>query len=114
MTNIAVRSGTNQLHGSLYEFFRNSKLDANQYFARGQGRPLAAFGANTYGFAVGGPVLLPKLYDGRNRTFWFMNYEGSKEGNAIDFIGSSPTEKCVPAISAKCRRRSTIPPRSPP
>jgi hypothetical protein len=93
MTNIAVKSGTNQLHGSLYEFFRNSKLDANQYFARGQGRNLAAFGANTYGFAVGGPVMIPKLYDGRNRTFWFTNFEGSKEGNAIDFIGSSPTAK---------------------
>lgn len=54
MTNIMVKSGTNQLHGSLYEFFRNSKLDANQYFARGQGRKLAAFGANTFGFALGG------------------------------------------------------------
>lgn len=93
MTNIAVKTGSNELHGSLYEFFRNSKLDANQYFARGQGRSLAAFGANTYGFAVGGPVMFPKLYDGRNRTFWFVNYEGSKEGNAIDFIGSSPTDK---------------------
>ncbi len=93
MTNISVKSGTNQLHGSLYEFFRNSKLDANQFFARGQGRPLAAFGANTYGVAAGAPVWIPGLYNGRNRTFWFANFEGSKEGNAIDFIGSSPTEK---------------------
>jgi hypothetical protein len=93
MTNIVVKSGTNQVHGTLYEFFRNSKLDANQYFARGQGRPLAAFGANTYGFAVGGPVWIPKLVDGRNRTFWFVNFEGSKEGNAIDFVGSTPTAR---------------------
>ena len=93
MTNIVVKSGTNQIHGTLYEFFRNSKLDANQYFARGQGRKLAAFGANTYGFAVGGPVVIPKLYDGRNRTFWFTNFEGAKEGNAIDFLGSTPTAK---------------------
>lgn len=93
MTNIVVKSGTNQIHGSMYEFFKNSKLDANAYFARGQGRKLAAFGANTYGFALGGPVFLPKLYDGRNRSFWFMNFEGSKEGNGIDFIGSTPTAK---------------------
>jgi len=93
MTNIMVKSGTNQLHGSLYEFFRNSKLDANQYFARGQGRNLAAFGANTFGFALGGPVVLPKIVDGRNRTFWFVNYEGSREGNAVDFVGSTPTAR---------------------
>ncbi len=91
MTNIVVRSGTNQIRGSLYEFFRNSKLDANQFFARGQGRPLAAFGSNTFGVAVGGPVWFPKLYNGKNRTFWFMNYEGSREGNAVDFTGSVPT-----------------------
>jgi hypothetical protein len=93
MTNMAIRSGTNALHGSLYEFFRNSTLDANQYFARGLNRPLAKYGSNTYGVAAGGPIFLPKLYDGRNRTFWFFNYEGSKEGNAIDRVNSTPTQK---------------------
>jgi hypothetical protein len=86
MTNIATRSGTNQIRGSLYEFFRNSRLDANQFFARGQGRRLAPYGANTFGVAVGGPIL-------KNRTFWFTNYEGSREGNAIDFTGSVPTAR---------------------
>jgi len=57
------------LHGTAYEFFRNSALDANLLFARGQGRKLAAFGANTFGFTLGGPVWIPKLYNGRNRTF---------------------------------------------
>ncbi len=93
MTNMAIRSGTNQIRGTLYEFFRNSKLDANQFFARGQGRPLAPYGSNTFGVAVGGPVLIPKLYNGKNRTFWFANYEGSREGNAIDFTGSVPTAR---------------------
>ncbi len=93
MTNMAIKSGTNQLHGTAYEFFRNSKLDANQFFQRGQGRRLAAFGANTYGFGVGGPVLIPKIYNGKNRTFFFVSFEGAKEGNAIDFTGSSPTAK---------------------
>lgn len=86
MTNIAIRSGTNEIHGSLYNFFRNSRLDANQFFARGQGRKLAPYGANTFGVAAGGPVI-------KNRTFWFTNYEGSREGNAIDFTGSVPTAR---------------------
>lgn len=93
MTNMAIKSGTNQLRGSMYEFFRNSALDANLFFARGQGRPLAAFGANTYGFAVGAPVLIPKLYNGKNRTFWFTSFEGAKEGNGLDRPNSVPTAK---------------------
>lgn len=93
MTNIVIRSGTNQIHGTAYEFFRNAALDANQFFARGQGRPLAAFGSNTFGGSVGGPLMLPRLYDGRNKTFWFTNYEGAREGNAIDFLGSTPTAR---------------------
>ncbi len=93
ITNMVIKSGTNSLHGSAYEFFRNSALDANLYFARGQGRPLAAFGANTFGFTLGGPVWIPKLYNGRNRTFWFTSYEGAREGNGQDNILSVPTAK---------------------
>jgi hypothetical protein len=93
VTNIVIKSGTNSLRGTLYHFFRNSALDANLYFARGQGRKLAAFGANTYGVAVGGPVMMPKLYDGRNRTFWFANFEGAREGNGIDNILTVPTAR---------------------
>jgi len=93
ITNIVIKSGTNSLHGTAYEFFRNSALDANLFFARGQGRKLAAFGANTFGFTLGGPVWIPKLYNGRNRTFWFTNYEGAREGNGQDNILSVPTAK---------------------
>src|SRR4029077_7948641 len=57
------------------------------------GRPLAAFSANTYGVAVGGPVLIPKVYDGRNKTFWFASFEGAREGNGQDNILSVPTAK---------------------
>jgi hypothetical protein len=91
ITNIVIKSGTNALRGTAYHFFRNSSLDANAYFARGQGRKLPAFGANTYGFALGGPVLIPKVYNGKNRTFWFTSFEGAREGNGIDNILSVPT-----------------------
>ena len=93
ISNMVIKSGTNTIHGSAYEFFRNSALDANLFFARGQGRPLAAFSANTFGFTLGGPVWIPKLYNGRNRTFWFASYEGAREGNGQDNILSVPTVK---------------------
>lgn len=72
---VSTRSGTNELHGTLYEFFRNDKLDARNFFLAGKTRRKR----NQYGFAGGGPVFIPKLYDGRNRTFWFANFEQQKE-----------------------------------
>ncbi len=93
ITNIVIKSGTNRVSGTAYNFFRNSSLDANQYFARGQGTKLAAFGANTFGIAIGGPIFLPKIYDGRNRSFWFVNFEGAREGNGIDRTANVPTAK---------------------
>ena len=70
-----VKSGTNQLHGSLYDFLRNNDLNARQFFD--QGAP-PAFRFNQFGATMGGPVLLPKLYNGRNRTFFFFSYEGDR------------------------------------
>src|SRR4029077_11155403 len=82
VVNISIKSGTNQLHGSFYEFLRNDKLDANDFFVNraGQGRPKLTF--NQYGFAVGGPVLLPHVYDGRDKTFFFVNFEGFRQRQA--------------------------------
>ncbi len=91
--NVVIKSGTNDLHGAAYEFFRNAALDANQYFARGRGQKLAAFGANTFGGSLGGPIVLPKLFNGRNHSFFYTNFEGSREGNAIDSILNVPTAK---------------------
>jgi hypothetical protein len=93
VTNMVIKSGTNSLRGTAYHFFRNSALDANLFFARGQGRKLAAFGANTYGFTLGGPVLIPGIYNGKNRTFWFTNFEGAREGNGQDNILTVPTAR---------------------
>ncbi len=78
--NVMIKSGTNDFHGSLYEFLRNDKLDSRLYFATGK----PSYRQNQFGFTVGGPVLIPKVYNGRNRTFWFFNYEGNRirQGNS--------------------------------
>ena len=57
-TNVVIKSGTNQLHGSAYEHLRNSAMDANLFFPRGRGQKLVPYGAHTYGFTVGGPIML--------------------------------------------------------
>ncbi len=74
--NISIKSGTRDLHGSVYEFLRNEKLDANEWFANRQNRGRVPFRQNQYGVAVGGPVVLPKIYQGRDKTFWFFSWEG--------------------------------------
>lgn len=81
---MVIKSGTNQLHGSFYHYLRNAALDANTYFGRGQGQDLAAFGANTYGATVGGPII-------KNKSFFFFSYEGAREGNAVNVRRSVPT-----------------------
>ncbi|MBI4890213.1 MAG: TonB-dependent receptor, partial [Acidobacteria bacterium] len=75
-----TKSGTNQLHGSAYEYLRNEKLDAGNFFApwvNGQ-KVRAPLRYNVYGATLGGPVRIPKLYNGRDRTFWFFAWEGSR------------------------------------
>ncbi len=74
---VTTKSGSNEFHGTLFEFLRNEKLDALNFFARTDA-PKPPFKLNQYGASLGGPVLLPK-YNGRNRTFFFANYEGYRE-----------------------------------
>ncbi len=74
--NVSIKSGTRDLHGSLYSFVRNDKFDANEFFANKQGRGKVPFRQNQYGLAIGGPVMLPKIYNGREKTFWFLGWEG--------------------------------------
>lgn len=72
---IVTKGGTNDLHGSVFEFNRNDAFDAKNFFTPA-GRPNQELRQNQFGFVVGGPVYIPKLYDGRNKTFWLANYEG--------------------------------------
>ncbi|HLJ14260.1 MAG TPA: TonB-dependent receptor [Bryobacteraceae bacterium] len=76
--NVITKSGTNDLHGTGWEFVRNNFFDARDFFA-----PPAAkqppYHQNQFGGELGGPVLIPKLYDGRNRTFFLVEYEGVRQ-----------------------------------
>ncbi|MBL8175233.1 MAG: TonB-dependent receptor [Bryobacterales bacterium] len=79
---IATKSGTNELHGSFFEFLRNSKMDANSWFGNAAGRPLGSFKRNEFGASAGGPLWIPKVYDGRNKSFFFFAYEGRRQRSA--------------------------------
>lgn len=81
--NLVFKSGGNRLHGSAYEFLRNSAFDANNFFSNRGGIPRARNVLNQFGATGGGPVVLPKLYDGHNRTFWFVNFEGLRDRRAL-------------------------------
>jgi hypothetical protein len=77
------KSGTNDLHGTVFDFLRNDKLDAAGW-AVNQRRPYigkSKVRQNEYGVSVGGPVVIPKLYNGKNRTFWFFTWNGYKQNN---------------------------------
>ncbi len=72
---VSVRAGTNRVQGTLYEFVRNDKLAANSFFNNRQGLPRQTRRYNRFGGTVGGPIWLPRLYDGRNQTFFFTSVE---------------------------------------
>lgn len=81
---ILTRSGTNSFHGTLFEYFRNDALDAKDWFVNANRLAKPALRQNDFGFVLGGPVLLPRFgeggpllgYNGRNKTFFFLSYEG--------------------------------------
>jgi hypothetical protein len=89
--NIVYKSGTNSLHGSVYDFLRNSYLDANNFFANRYGFPLPSFKRNQFGFSLGGPVYIPKLNHGRKKTFFFVDYEGLRQDSATPLLTTVPT-----------------------
>src|ERR1700730_6380274 len=73
--NATIKSGTNQFHGSAWNFLRNNKLDGRNYFDDPT-KPTPQYQQNQFGATLGGPIVIPHLYDGRNRTFFFVDYEG--------------------------------------
>ncbi len=89
--NVVTKSGTNDVHGSLYDFLRNNYFDANDFFANSAGEPIAPIRFNQFGGAIGGPVYIPKVYDGRNKTFFFFSYEGLRWVRSYTTTGTMPT-----------------------
>jgi hypothetical protein len=81
--NIVTRSGTNTIHGTVYEYFRNSKLDARNFFNTND-QPQDVFHNNQFGASLGGPIR-------KNKTFWFVSYEGQQEKVGIPTLGRVPT-----------------------
>jgi hypothetical protein len=93
-TNIVTKSGTSELHGSVFEFVRNAAFDARNFFDRqtvaNPGR-IPPFIRNEFGFTNGGPVVLPGLYNGRGRTFYFGQYQGFRQVLGTTQVVSVPT-----------------------
>ena len=88
-----MKSGTNQYHGTGFDYFVNEDLNAGDPFssngAGGKERPRNR--RNDFGGTLGGPVIIPKLYNGKNKTFFFFAYEQYLEGSQYNFIDTVPT-----------------------
>ncbi|MFO0363564.1 MAG: carboxypeptidase regulatory-like domain-containing protein [Acidobacteriota bacterium] len=87
--NVSTKGGSNQYHGALFEFLRNDKLDARPYFFKDpesptQTAPLKApYRQNQYGGTLSGPIVIPKLFNGKDRIFFMANYEGFKSRRSV-------------------------------
>lgn len=88
-----TKSGTNAIHGNLFENLRNNALDANGFFNNAERRPRGVLKQHDFGGTVGGPVYLPKIYNGRNKTFFFASYQGfrNRAGNTNPPFFTIPT-----------------------
>ena len=81
-TNVITKSGSDQVHGSLFEFVRNAAFDAKNFFDHSSAvdpRRLPPFARNEFGVTNGGPVVLPNIYDGRGKTYYFAEYQGFRQ-----------------------------------
>lgn len=90
---VLTKSGSNAFHGTAYEYHRNKALDALPYFYTGTRHSLANYLFNQYGGTIGGPVIVPKVYDGKNKTFFFFSAEGFHYVQPAQLIvGFAPTD----------------------
>ena len=84
---VVTKSGTNQYHGDLWEYLRNEQMDSRGYFEAAR-QPLRQ---NQFGASAGGPLSIPKLYNGKNRTFFYLAWEGYKYASKSETGGLAPT-----------------------
>jgi hypothetical protein len=88
---LTSKAGGNQFHGSVYEFLRNDHLDANNFFLNLAGQKKRPLKLNQFGASLGGPILIPRVYNGKNRTFFFFNYEGARIRRGAPATTTVPT-----------------------
>lgn len=89
---MVTKSGTNELHGNLYEYFRNDRLDANTWSRNRAGQDREKLRYNQFGYNASGPVFIPKFYDGRNKFFWLWSQEWVVYRKESTSITTVPTE----------------------
>ncbi len=89
--NVSTRGGTNQLHATLFDFNRNRIFNADSYSNIKAGVPVSAVHYNQFGFTVGGPVVIPHMYNGKSKTFFFADYQGTRQPGSVTDTTSVPT-----------------------
>ncbi|HVW76190.1 MAG TPA: TonB-dependent receptor [Alloacidobacterium sp.] len=87
----ASQSGTNTYHGSAYEYVRNTDFNANGWYPNHVGQQRSTYHENNFGFSIGGPLSIPKVYNAKNRTFFFLNLEWDPQSTPSLITGSVPT-----------------------
>src|SRR6266705_1311316 len=81
---VVLKSGSNSLHGTLFDYFRNDAMNANDYFDNLQGNPRPTLKRNQFGGTVGGPITIPGLFNGGDRFFFFFGYQGQRQTRTIN------------------------------
>ncbi len=89
--NLTTKSGTNQIHGEAYEYLRNAALNANTFFNNEAALPVGSFTQNQFGANAGGPLVIPGIYNGKDKTFWFFSWEGFRLREGSTLVDTVPT-----------------------
>ncbi|HEX4808073.1 MAG TPA: carboxypeptidase regulatory-like domain-containing protein [Bryobacteraceae bacterium] len=90
VVSVVTKSGTNSLHGTLFDYARNTFFDANNFFSNEQGQPRSVLNRQQYGGTIGGPIIIPHIVNGKNKLFFFFSYQGQRQ-TALQLQGQVPT-----------------------
>lgn len=108
IVNLVTKSGTNSLHGAFYDFLRNRDLDANSWINDHDNVPKPVDTQNDFGAEISGPVYIPWLYNGHNKTFFMFNYEGFRFNTGGNGLRSAPTQAMLHGDFSSLLQPSTI------
>jgi hypothetical protein len=104
--NATIKSGTNQIHGDGFNFYRDTSLDARSFFQRS----VAPFHRNEFGGTVGGPILFPHIYNGKNKTFFFFSYQGIRSAIPETTANCACTSPGVATVFSQAQRNGNFGP----